>query len=57
MFAISLSVTNWATFNTADIGRTDGTTTVEEPSEGDLYFEMNLPVDASCRLKIVFPSD
>lgn len=54
---MTLTVSTWATLTASSLGRTDGITEVGEKSEGDVVFGVNLPVDANCRLKIVFPSD
>ena len=54
---MTVQVSTWASFSQATITRTDGITTVEESTEGSVYFSLVLPVDTDCRLKIVFPTD
>lgn len=52
-----VTVTGWASFSEADFDRSDGVTTVNELSQAYIYFKLNLPVDASCQIRIDFPSD
>lgn len=55
--AISFKVTGWATFGSVAISRTDTMTTVAELSTGKIYFSLDLPMDAGCRIQVIFPSD
>lgn len=54
---ISVTVSTWASFTRAIVGRVDGITTVEESSVLNAVFEVSFPVDVDCRLIIYFPSD
>lgn len=55
--AMTLTVSTMTTLNTILVDHTDGITTVNEISVFSFYFQLYVPVDASCRLKITFPSD
>lgn len=55
--SLSVTSTDWASFVSASFDRADGDTTVNELSIGIVLFYLNLPIEASCRLRIDFPSD
>jgi hypothetical protein len=50
-------VTEWAYLSGASIGRNDDVTTVGELSSGNLFFGLDFPVDAGCRVEVRFPID
>lgn len=54
---LSVQVSTWASFSSYYIARTDGITQVDTSSEGDVFFSLALPTDATCRLYVYFPSD
>lgn len=54
---ISLQVTDWASLSGALVGRDDDIKTVGDLSAGSIYFALDFPVDAGCRVEIKFPSD
>ncbi|CDW77580.1 UNKNOWN [Stylonychia lemnae] len=55
--SLTLQVTDFATFNSVEIYRYDGVMTVEETSILNFVLSLSFPVDASCRLRIDFPTD
>ncbi len=54
---LSLQVTEWAQLTQPQILRTDGITDVSEESIFSASFNVPLPVDSGCRLRIYFPTD
>lgn len=54
---ITLQVTMWTSFYSITLSRVDTMTTVGELSTVKFYFNLDLPVDSNCRIKVVFPSD
>lgn len=54
---LSIMVTDWTTFSSMSISRVDTMTTVGEPSVGQIKFTVDLPIDANCRIDVVFPPD
>ena len=55
--SLSLQVNTWASFTSASITRSDGIRTVGELSEGLVSITSSLPIDASCKIRITFPTD
>ncbi len=53
----SLTVSTFSAFTDPSMQRNDGETVVGEYSTLQPYFELPLPIDATCRLRIDFPSD
>ncbi len=56
-FAISITVSTWASFSSLTLSRIDGVTAVGQTSEIDILMTLSLPVDVGCRIKVYFPSD
>jgi hypothetical protein len=54
---LSITVTDFAALEVPTIQRGDSMTTIGEFSSLILGFQINLPVDPFCRLRIFFPSD
>lgn len=54
---MTLMVTGWAAFDSIALTREDTQTTVAELSTAKFYFNLALPVDAGCRIQVVFPWD
>lgn len=52
---LSVIVTEFAALSNPSLTRADTVTTVGEQSSLTLSFSLNLPVDANCRLRIIFP--
>jgi hypothetical protein len=55
--AASFTVSTFSAFTNPAMQRNDGVTTVDEYSILQPYFELPLPIDATCRFRIDFPSD
>ena len=54
---MTVQATDWASLLGAVIDRDDAITTVGMLSIGSIFFQVDFPVDALCRVKVVFPSD
>ena len=54
---ISVTVSQWATIGSAKMSRFDVMTTVRMVSAGQLTIASNIPIDAECRIQVVFPPD
>ena len=54
---MSITVTEWATLSQPAIVRGDSITEISQYSQFKSSFNIPFPVDAGCRLKIIFPDD
>jgi hypothetical protein len=54
---LSITVTDFAALEVPTIQRGDSMTTIGEFSSLILGFQINLPIDPFCRLRIFFPAD
>jgi hypothetical protein len=54
---LSITVTEFAALENPTVTRGDSNTTVGEFSSLTFGFQINLPVDPDCRLRVVFPDD
>jgi hypothetical protein len=54
---LNITVTDFAALENPTVTRADFMTTVGEFSSLTLGFQLNLPVDPDCRLRIFFPGD
>jgi hypothetical protein len=54
---LTIAVSTFAVLQSPKVSRGDFMTTVGEYSSLTFGFQINLPVDPDCRLRIIFPSD
>jgi hypothetical protein len=55
--SLTVTATQFAALSSPTIVRADSISTVGELSSLTVGFSLNLPVDANCKLRVIFPSD